>query len=588
MATLTQWVWNGSLVSMFVLYVAFGLNSLLSAYHDILPTHARCEAAFNRQVTAKPCAQVNGLQRVGVSNPQYMGHESLANYFVLCFALGAVCAAFAALVSYRSHVKASQDPYNPSNPVSFTDFLEHMVKGKHIHTIQTIAALCSLVVWATATSLSDGIDRMDNLLDPSSSIDEIKTVALWYTCGSNRLLLLAPDLFIQGAIALTLAVWLLAPVKSDSSSNYRLAIVDFLQMSTVIWALTSTIEWPSVRPYNLYLLSGCIRALRIFDGIPDLARHYNMLVGETTLSEVGRFKDPRSVSSQRLLAGQASLAIKIGFFLIGATMLIISVEGWPCQYHISNRSPCECYPEFKTFIGTLYFVFTTFGTVGFGDIVPRTSIGRLVVIGLIATALYLAPTWISQIEKQYTHYRAAKRTEQRFASRPTLTNTNLSRPSLSRRVDSAVDTTERYDEPAQPTAPLSDAPLPSAPALSANDTLVEHSSDPQSAPPPAGLEVPASALESKSPPGFKFKMPSFKIPSFRSKVEDKLYEDVPTLSSEEWTAVLQKLTRQQNQLAQQQALVQLLLKHTLKVCQTDPHKAGKLGELLVVLQSFGT
>ena len=120
---------------------------------------------------------------------------------------------------------------------------------------------------------------MLHLFNPENTLEETQTIALWYTCGSHRLYLFAADLLIQGFVAFSLAIWVLSPVK-PLPGDYRFAIVDLLQVTFVIWSLPIAIHWQNARAYNVYILTGVLRTLRIFDGVPELARHFRLLISE--------------------------------------------------------------------------------------------------------------------------------------------------------------------------------------------------------------------------------------------------------------------------------------------------------------------
>ena len=57
----------------------------------------------------------------------------------------------------------------------------------------------------------------------------------------------------------------------------------------------------------------------------------------------------------------------------------------------------QCHPEFQQFHLTLYFIIETFSTVGYGDISPVTTPGRMVMGVLIIVMLVQVPVQISAI-----------------------------------------------------------------------------------------------------------------------------------------------------------------------------------------------
>eukprot|EP00300_Choanocystis_sp_HF-7_P027124 c32195_g1_i1.p1 GENE.c32195_g1_i1~~c32195_g1_i1.p1 ORF type:complete len:745 (-),score=157.78 c32195_g1_i1:143-2377(-) len=398
--------------SLFITQLSAGFHFLRKTFASIRPSPTVCAAAFAREVPASPCLVESGTLTIGASSPGLIGSDKLDDLCVVFFCFGVLVTALASAVLYKKHLNhlKSSTSLSSTIPSAFggkvIHYLQFMTQKRYVQVFQTFASLVSIIVWAISTTLPDKINLMLEFFNPEHTVDESKTIALWYSCGSHRLELLVADLTVQGCVAFSLIIWLLSPVKPQAG-DYRFATIDFLQVASVLWALPASIHLSSSRAYNLYLLSGFFRTVRIFEGVPELARHYNLLASDSK----DRFQKQHA-SSFQLLLGQFALVVKILFFLSFSSLLLIAVEGWPCVYHVVDRSPCECFVEFRNFAGTIYFVFTTMTTVGFGDIVPRTSLGRLAVITLIVTGVYLAPTWIGQLKKQHTQYVNAKRSEQ--------------------------------------------------------------------------------------------------------------------------------------------------------------------------------
>eukprot|EP00300_Choanocystis_sp_HF-7_P024148 c25554_g1_i1.p1 GENE.c25554_g1_i1~~c25554_g1_i1.p1 ORF type:complete len:646 (-),score=134.18 c25554_g1_i1:146-2083(-) len=613
-----------------ILEISVGLHSLMNAYHDIRPTQARCEAAFSQVVPRTPCDFLSNSSFVGAARPvTFARNENLAEVFVGCFAFGMLCAAAATAIIYARHVRFLQNhprlPDSTSDPdpdkSRLVDYLEVMSQNRYIQSLQTFFALASLVIWAVALSSHDDIDRMLNFFDPNNTLEQTKTIATWYTCGSHRPAALAIDLFVQGGVSCLLVLWILSPTKPQVS-DYRLVVVDLLHASSVVWALPLALTWKSGRAYNIYMISGAIRTWRIFDGVPDLARHHKMLVSDTSTSEVGRFQNATYVSSRKLLAGQFALVIKIIFFLCGASLLLIAIEGWPCEFYIRHRSPCTCFPEFKSFVGTIYFVFTTMATVGFGDIVPRTTAGRLAVIALIVTGVYLAPTWINQIEKQHKHYRNAKRAEARVRpEQPFIPETTARTPVQSTR-EPDDETESRAAKSVDDSSVWDNSQLNES--MTARQTLEEPQLPLETPPPglvqmsePSDISDPVGNLEQSLLPtaaspviqgspiarqgSFKNTLGQFLKRLGSSKAKDEVtlldpqarlgveLEEVPVAATvTEWSSALKMLSKQQDQLAQQQELMHYLIDFLFQVCKTDSAKTAKLREMLAKMKQLNS
>ena len=59
-------------------------------------------------------------------------------------------------------------------------------------------------------------------------------------------------------------------------------------------------------------------------------------------------------------------------------------------------------PDVRTFGDAFYFVVVALTTVGFGDIVPTTRMGRVVTVAAILAGIILIPWQASRIVKQWT------------------------------------------------------------------------------------------------------------------------------------------------------------------------------------------
>lgn len=86
------------------------------------------------------------------------------------------------------------------------------------------------------------------------------------------------------------------------------------------------------------------------------------------------------------------------------------------------------------FHDALYFVTTTLTTVGFGDVVAISAIGKFAVLAMILVGVVLIPVQTSQLYAQLTARRVTLGAR-RSSSRPALQS---SPPSLSRTTHSSV------------------------------------------------------------------------------------------------------------------------------------------------------
>ncbi len=84
----------------------------------------------------------------------------------------------------------------------------------------------------------------------------------------------------------------------------------------------------------------------------------------------------------------------LNFITITTLMFIFSCIIWVVEYKVN--------PGIKNFIDAFYFTVITFTTIGYGDITPKTSLGKLIIIfGIIAIISGLTTNIQKYIVKEY-------------------------------------------------------------------------------------------------------------------------------------------------------------------------------------------
>eukprot|EP00300_Choanocystis_sp_HF-7_P007519 c15335_g1_i2.p1 GENE.c15335_g1_i2~~c15335_g1_i2.p1 ORF type:complete len:239 (+),score=49.14 c15335_g1_i2:296-1012(+) len=97
-----------------------------------------------------------------------------------------------------------------------------------------------------------------------------------------------------------------------------------------------------------------------------------------------------------------SLSVLKGFlFFLSWAIMIICFEGLACEYVIPlGQSPCSCEPRLRESIPALYYMFTTASTVGYGDLTPKTDLGRMLVVLFMVIAVYTVPRLAKDVYDQ--------------------------------------------------------------------------------------------------------------------------------------------------------------------------------------------
>jgi len=85
------------------------------------------------------------------------------------------------------------------------------------------------------------------------------------------------------------------------------------------------------------------------------------------------------------------LVLKLSFVaLMGAAIMFVAEK--PCQ-----ALEKDCDQGFDNFGDTLYFIFVTLSTVGFGDMSPKTEMGKVAIVFIIMASISYLPNLISDV-----------------------------------------------------------------------------------------------------------------------------------------------------------------------------------------------
>jgi len=83
------------------------------------------------------------------------------------------------------------------------------------------------------------------------------------------------------------------------------------------------------------------------------------------------------------------VTFRVFLYLMTTAALVLAVE-FPCQF-VNTDSEVHCHSELQRFHLCIYFVVISISTVGYGDIVAVTDLGRMVMIVIVIGALTQVP-----------------------------------------------------------------------------------------------------------------------------------------------------------------------------------------------------
>eukprot|EP00300_Choanocystis_sp_HF-7_P036308 c52150_g1_i1.p1 GENE.c52150_g1_i1~~c52150_g1_i1.p1 ORF type:complete len:507 (+),score=86.55 c52150_g1_i1:29-1549(+) len=234
----------------------------------------------------------------------------------------------------------------------------------------------------SATAWQELLAQSFCILNPY--IPGVIIVSEFFSCGS-----LSVDFFLY-----MLACIFLYPKDPKMCGSMVDRLIDALCTLLQLWAWPITKHVPGLRFVNLFALTWAIRLLRFNRVFASLdSRWANKIVS---------LANP-AVRLQQLHLLLGFKFTKIFCFLLGGTLLVISLEGIPCQYQVPiGISPCHCHDELRESFASLYFIFTTVATVGYGDLFPVTTAGRAILMVFMVSGIAVLPDRIQDI---ITHMR---------------------------------------------------------------------------------------------------------------------------------------------------------------------------------------
>ena len=167
---------------------------------------------------------------------------------------------------------------------------------------------------------------------------------------------------------------------------------NLLSLDQGLWAMDALIIFSTLMSfanegavYNSYLVFGTLRFLLLFHPL-FMFEHY--LIERKAQQRYGRF----SVVGSVVVASS-----KLVFVCLMGAAVVFMAE-LPCKVVMKEFDAMDsCDDSFKSFANVVYFTFVTLSTVGYGDMSPKTPIGRVLIIVVILFGIAYLPGAISDV-----------------------------------------------------------------------------------------------------------------------------------------------------------------------------------------------
>eukprot|EP00300_Choanocystis_sp_HF-7_P000860 c10711_g1_i2.p1 GENE.c10711_g1_i2~~c10711_g1_i2.p1 ORF type:complete len:566 (+),score=133.02 c10711_g1_i2:34-1698(+) len=408
-----------ALVGAFLGLFIGGVFSSLLVTNNIQPTSERCQAIIGSLKPALPCelATNPNIEIVTEVRP----NDALKSSSYLLVLYGGTFSFGATLAVYLVR--------RPGTPL--LQFIRDSTLG------EIVAMLVACVVGAgVLTMLSNPKNSwhpilvllMDNTLSPTDW-DATFTALL---CTSSETDISRLELFFHfvnfgsGAMAVDFAFHAIAfafdRTQAKFGSGVEVRVMDALYAIFVAWGWAIIRNVPGLRWTTIWVLVTALQTFRV----PRVLEKFSAF----GLLKIGQMDTLASQYRKHLIVLLLTLAKALLYFL-SASLVVMACEGFPCQFlKPKGANPCDCASELREVMATLYFIFTTGATVGYGDFFPRTDLGRAVVMIFMVLGISTFPSWISTIFEASSNMAKCRR-EQNKRERLKRSSTQLSAIALS-------------------------------------------------------------------------------------------------------------------------------------------------------------
>jgi len=146
----------------------------------------------------------------------------------------------------------------------------------------------------------------------------------------------------------------------------KLQLLDIIDIASLL--ATSSIAFVPKAYYSIYNLGGVLRFLGLGHAIVPLEH---------------------KIKTKQLVG--FILVLKLAFVALMGTAIMFVAEK-PCR-----ALQQDCDTGFDNFGDTLYFIFVTLSTVGFGDMSPKTEMGKVAIVFIIMASISYLPNLISDV-----------------------------------------------------------------------------------------------------------------------------------------------------------------------------------------------
>lgn len=202
----------------------------------------------------------------------------------------------------------------------------------------------------------------------------------------------AVNLTITGLVLLSSAIFVVQTYELPPTLRSRLDWLD----TGILWlfAIEYLIRWWCARDR----LRHCFRLYSIIDLLAILP----MFIGTVNIQFIRVFRWFRILRLIRFLEGRTIIGYvsredSVSLTRIVLTLFIIIFVYSGLIYQVEHpKNP----NEFKTFLDAVYFSVATMTTVGYGDVTPNTSSGRLLTILMILTGIAVIPWQLGDLIKR--------------------------------------------------------------------------------------------------------------------------------------------------------------------------------------------
>ena len=169
------------------------------------------------------------------------------------------------------------------------------------------------------------------------------------------------------------------------------AMFTTLNIIDIIVVFSTLSQFTDSHIYDIYGIAGCLRFLLLSHSTQCLEYFFERQKKKQQFCVLSKF-----------LSILVTIDKLLFVVLLGAGLIFMAEK--PCQAVLNdyrgNLGLCDS--KFDTFTTVIYFTFVTLSTVGYGDMAPKTGLGRVLIILVILFGISYLPGAISDIISMHT------------------------------------------------------------------------------------------------------------------------------------------------------------------------------------------